>query len=113
MTQGEENLLKVEREGRIVSVLERRAVDRREGYFVVQATPQTLLDQLVEESVDDSFHRDFLLTYRTFLDSAEPITAKLRETWQTGLPEQRDRVSHAVCVCVCVSHPLLRSPWWC
>lgn len=96
MTQGEENLLKVEREGRIVSVLERRAVDRREGYFVVQATPQTLLDQLVEESVDDSFHRDFLLTYRTFLDSAEPITAKLRETWQTGLPEQRDRITMVV-----------------
>ena len=47
----------------------------------------------MEESVDDKFHQDFLLTYRTFLDSPAPIVETLRNAWETGLPEQRERVS--------------------
>ena len=51
-----------------------------------------LLRYLVEESVDDTFHKDFLLTYRTFLKDPMPLTDKLKEAWQTGLPDQRERV---------------------
>lgn len=38
MTQGEENLKRLtDDEGRVVAVLEKRAVDaRREGYFIIQ-----------------------------------------------------------------------------
>lgn len=51
-----------------------------------------LLRYLVEESVDDTFHKDFLLTYRTFLKDPMLLTDKLKEAWQTGLPDQRERV---------------------
>ena len=37
LTQGEENMRRVVEEGKVVAVLERRAVDaKREGYFIVQ-----------------------------------------------------------------------------
>ena len=58
----------------------------------MQATPDRLLDHLLEETVDDTFHKDFLLTYRTFLTSPAPIVDRLKSAWQSGLPEQRDRV---------------------
>ena len=51
-----------------------------------------LLNHLVEESVDDTFHKDFLLTYRTFLNNPIPLIDKLKEAWQSGLPDQRERV---------------------
>lgn len=51
-----------------------------------------LLQHLVEESVDDTFHKDFLLTYRTFLKDPLPLIDKLMEAWRTGLPDQRERV---------------------
>ena len=51
-----------------------------------------LLQHLVEESVDDTFHKDFLLTYRTFLKDPLPLIDKLKEAWQSGLPDQRERV---------------------
>ena len=59
---------------------------------VPQATPERLLDHLLEESVDDTFHKDFLLTYRTFLKSPAPIVKKLQWAWHHGLPEQREKV---------------------
>ena len=46
-----------------------------------QATPERLLDHLLEESVDDNYHMDFLLTYRTFLSSPDPIIEKLLKAW--------------------------------
>ena len=58
-----------------------------------QATPEHLIDHLLVESVDDSFHKDFLLTYRTFLDSPQPILTKLKEAWHAAMPDLRDRVS--------------------
>ena len=58
----------------------------------LQATPEMLLQHLVEESVDDTFHKDFLLTYRTFLKDPLPLIDKLKEAWQSGLPDQRERV---------------------
>ena len=40
MTQGEENMKRVtDDEGRVVAVMEKRAVDaRREGYFIIQVS---------------------------------------------------------------------------
>lgn len=93
MTQGEENLKRITEDGKVVAVLEKRAVDaRREGYFVIQATPEMLLKYLVEETMDDTFHKDFLLTYRTFLKNPLPLINRLKEAWQTGLPDQRERI---------------------
>ena len=58
-----------------------------------QATPERLITQLLVESVDDSFHKDFLLTYRTFLDSPQPVLEKLKDAWHEAMPDLRDRVS--------------------
>ena len=55
-----------------------------------------LLQYLVEESMDDTFHKDFLLTYRTFLNDPIPLIDKLKEVWQAGLPDQRERVRSLV-----------------
>ncbi|XP_019851253.1 PREDICTED: rap guanine nucleotide exchange factor 6-like isoform X2 [Amphimedon queenslandica] len=97
LAQGEENLKRIEENGQVVAVLEKRAVSaKREGYFVVQATPQKLLDYLLEEGVDDTFHSDFLLTYRSFFDSIDPIVSKIKDTWSKGLPEQRERITMIV-----------------
>ena len=63
---------------------------------ILQATPEMLLQHLVEESVDDTFHKDFLLTYRTFLKDPLPLIDKLKEAWQAGLPDQRERVKFKV-----------------
>ena len=39
MTQGEENLKRIMEDGKVVAVLEKRAVDaKREGYFVIQVS---------------------------------------------------------------------------
>lgn len=65
-------------------------------FCFVKATPTKLLDYLIEEGVDDTFHTDFLLTYRSFLDSIDPIVEKIKSTWMNGVPEQRDRVSGCV-----------------
>ena len=50
----------------------------------------------MEENVDDNFHTDFLLTYRSFMNSIEPIVTVMKERWTKGLPEQRERVSGRV-----------------
>ena len=44
------------------------------------------------ESVDDTFVKDFLLTYRTFLKSPTPIVEKLKEAWMQNVPIQREKV---------------------
>jgi len=64
----------------------------------LQATPEKLLENLLEETVDERFHQDFLLTYRTFLESPTPIAEALRAAWETGQPEQRERVSRLMSV---------------
>lgn len=67
--------------------------DTHGGPHPPQGTPEKLLEELVHESVDDTFVKDFLLTYRTFLESTTPILEKLKMEWENGMPAQRDRVS--------------------
>eukprot|EP00731_Ephydatia_muelleri_P035137 Em0099g9a len=55
------------------------------------ATPAKLLDQL-EVSIDESFHKDFLLTYRTFLKSPDPVLEKLVQSWESDVPETKQRI---------------------
>ena len=43
-------------------------------------------------SIDEFFHKDFLLTYRTFLKSPDPVVEKLTKSWESGVPESRHRV---------------------
>ena len=94
LAQGEENLKRVmDEKGEVVMVMEKRAVDhKREGYFIVQATPTKLLDQLLEVTIDESFHKDFLLTYRTFLKSPDPVLEKLVQSWESDIPETKQRI---------------------
>jgi len=43
LTQGEENMRRIEEDGKVVTVLERRAVDvKTEGYFIVQVRTRVL-----------------------------------------------------------------------
>ena len=122
MTEGEENLRKIysETTGDLEMVLEKRMnqsrTQKREGYFVIEvsfhgdivgefpciltsvfcsspkAIPDRLLEHLLEETVDDNYHIDFLLTYRTFLPSPEPILEKLLKAWNERV-DLRKRVS--------------------
>lgn len=93
LAQGEENLKRIEENEKIVTVLEKRAVSaKREGYFVIQATPIKLLDYLLEEGVDDFFHSDFLLTYRSFLISSQPIVDKITNVWSSSSSRQKERI---------------------
>jgi CRP-like cAMP-binding protein len=99
MTEGEESLRKLysETTGDLEMILEKRMSQsrsqKREGYFVIEATPDRLLDHLLEETVDDNYHIDFLLTYRTFLPSPEPIVEKLLKAWNERV-DLRKRVTH-------------------
>ncbi|XP_065908833.1 rap guanine nucleotide exchange factor 6-like [Dysidea avara] len=81
--EGEEHIKRETDEGgQTVKVIELHvAGPKRGGYFIIQATPDQLLDHLLEESVDDSYPVDFLLTYRTFLTSPGQIFDKLMTSW--------------------------------
>ena len=59
----------------------------------LQGTPGKLLEELVQVSIDSTFVTDFLLTYRTFLQSPSPILEKLKSEWEKGVSEQREKVS--------------------
>lgn len=75
----------------------------------MQGTPEKLLEELVTESLDDTFIKDFLLTYRTFLQSPTRIVEKLKETWMQGLPLQKERVSLCTHTHMCAhTHSCLR-----
>lgn len=78
-----------------------------------KATPERLLDYLLEESVDDNYHMDFLLTYRTFLQSPDPIIEKLLKAWNERV-DLRKRVRpchlflHMNSFCILSCSPLVR-----
>lgn len=59
--------------------------------WLLQGTPEKLLDELMTDSVDETFVKDFLLTYRTFLKSPSRIVERLRSEWEDKA--QRNRVS--------------------
>ena len=47
----------------------------------------------MEEGVDDFFHSDFLLTYRSFLISSQPIVDKITNVWSSSSSRQKERVN--------------------
>ncbi|XP_007473468.1 rap guanine nucleotide exchange factor 6 isoform X2 [Monodelphis domestica] len=95
----EKNTHKVEEEGEIVMVQEHRELDRsgtRKGHIVIKATPERLIMHLIEEHsvVDPTYIEDFLLTYRTFLESPLEVGNKLLEWFK--LDSLRDKVTRVV-----------------
>ncbi|XP_051024108.1 rap guanine nucleotide exchange factor 6 isoform X6 [Acomys russatus] len=95
----EKNTHKVEEEGEIVMVHEHRELDRsgtRKGHIVIKATPERLIMHLIEEHsiVDPTYIEDFLLTYRTFLESPLDVGIKLLEWFQ--IDSLRDKVTRIV-----------------
>ncbi|OQR77979.1 rap guanine nucleotide exchange factor 2-like, partial [Tropilaelaps mercedesae] len=95
--QGEENTRKLEENGRVVLVTEHRVLDggTRRGHVVIRGTPERLLAQLLDENVlDPGYIEDFLLTYRTFVDSPTEITRQMVDWFQDD--KLRDRVTRVV-----------------
>ncbi|XP_046524229.1 rap guanine nucleotide exchange factor 6 isoform X3 [Equus quagga] len=95
----EKNTHKVEEEGEIVMVHEHRELDRsgtRKGHIVIKATPERLIMHLIEEHsiVDPTYIEDFLLTYRTFLESPLDVGVKLLEWFK--IDSLRDKVTRIV-----------------
>ncbi|XP_012967033.2 rap guanine nucleotide exchange factor 6 isoform X1 [Mesocricetus auratus] len=95
----EKNTHKVEEEGEIVMVHEHRELDRsgtRKGHIVIKATPERLIMHLIEEHsiVDPTYIEDFLLTYRTFLESPLDVGIKLLEWFK--MDSLRDKVTRIV-----------------
>eukprot|EP00069_Balaena_mysticetus_P013926 bmy_08334T0 len=95
----EKNTHKVEEEGEIVMVHEHRELDRsgtRKGHIVIKATPERLIMHLIEEHsiVDPTYIEDFLLTYRTFLESPLDVGTKLLEWFK--IDSLRDKVTRIV-----------------
>jgi len=62
-------------------------------YVVVQGTPERLIRHLVEDhsAIDPKYVEDFLLTYRTFLDSPLCVADKMVEWFADS--NLRDKVS--------------------
>ncbi|XP_066134544.1 rap guanine nucleotide exchange factor 6 isoform X8 [Saccopteryx bilineata] len=95
----EKNTHKVEEEGEIVMVHEHRELDRsgtRKGHIVIKATPERLIMHLIEEHsiVDPTYIEDFLLTYRTFLESPLDVGIKLLGWFK--IDSLRDKVTRIV-----------------
>ncbi|XP_036051021.1 rap guanine nucleotide exchange factor 6 isoform X14 [Onychomys torridus] len=95
----EKNTHKVEEEGEIVMVHEHRELDRsgtRKGHIVIKGTPERLIMHLIEEHsiVDPTYIEDFLLTYRTFLESPLDVGIKLLEWFK--IDSLRDKVTRIV-----------------
>jgi Rap guanine nucleotide exchange factor 2 len=81
----EENVQIIEENGEPVLVLEKREVGKKEGYAVLQGTPDKLLHQLLEpNSIDPTFTEDFLLTYRTFISDPKQVSGQLIKWFDCG-----------------------------
>lgn len=101
--QGEENQKRHEDEhGRVVLVTEQRTISNeveamaRKGHVVIRGTTEKLMSQLMEDNsnVDPTFTEDFLLTYRTFLDSPVEIMSQLLNWFKD--PSLRDKVTRVL-----------------
>ena len=53
------------------------------GYVILQATPEMLLNQLVETSVDENYIEHFLLTYRVFLPQPSGLSYRIEHWFST------------------------------
>lgn len=96
--QGEENTRRHEEKGEVVLVTEHRELDggNRKGHIVIRGSPQRLMSHLMEEHsvVDPTYVEDFLLTYRTFIESPLEVANHLL-AWFND-PDLRDRVTRVV-----------------
>ncbi|KAF7274030.1 hypothetical protein GWI33_013284, partial [Rhynchophorus ferrugineus] len=98
--QGEENTRRHEEDGNVVMVTELRGSmepgSNRRGHVVIRATPERLMQQLIEENslTDPTYVEDFLLTHRVFTPSSLHIANQLLEWFKD--PEIRDRVTRVV-----------------
>ncbi|CAH8642835.1 unnamed protein product [Dicrocoelium dendriticum] len=70
---------------------------KKVGRVVTKGTPEKLIEHLVADlsSVDVTYPEDFLLTYRTFLESPKPIVVRLL-SWHLHSPHLRPRVNRIV-----------------
>ncbi|CAF0905048.1 unnamed protein product [Adineta ricciae] len=88
LNQGEKDVRKIEENGKIVMMKEKRIDDdehRMPREIVIKATVEKLLDLLADERQlldDPTFVEDFLLTYRTFLHDPTIVLNKLLECFQ-------------------------------
>ncbi|TGZ60497.1 hypothetical protein CRM22_008499 [Opisthorchis felineus] len=73
------------------------AVLPKKGRVVTKGTPEKLIEHLVADlsNVDVTYPEDFLLTYRTFLESPAPIVDRLL-SWHMHAPHLRARVNRIV-----------------
>ncbi|OON17310.1 cyclic nucleotide-binding domain protein [Opisthorchis viverrini] len=69
----------------------------KKGRVVTKGTPEKLIEHLVADlsNVDITYPEDFLLTYRTFLESPAPIVDRLL-SWHMHAPHLRARVNRIV-----------------
>jgi hypothetical protein len=71
-----------------------RTLDNRDGYILIKGKPEKLLAHLIEErdtSIDPYYVEDFLLVYRTFIDTGMIVFEKLLHWFAE--PTNRDKVS--------------------
>ena len=110
--QGEENQRRHEEDGRgVVLVTELRVIESgnnqaastgtssavsRKGHVVIRGATDKLMQQLMDDnsSTDPTYIEDFLLTYRTFLDSPRVIANQLHEWFKD--PQLRDKVTRVL-----------------
>lgn len=98
--QGEENQKRHEENGRVVLVTEKRQVGdvepQRRGHVVIRGSCEKLMGQLMEDNsdMDPTFTEDFLLTYRTFLDSPVIIMKQLLKWFEES--HLRDKVTRVL-----------------
>eukprot|EP00048_Salpingoeca_helianthica_P004356 m.76061 g.76061 ORF g.76061 m.76061 type:complete len:1432 (+) comp13158_c0_seq2:20-4315(+) len=98
LLEGEKNTQRIEVDGHVVLVTERRVVDQDVRTVIVKGTPSELLRCLVEHASstyfrDGDYVLDFLTTYRTFM-SAPALAAALHAA--CAVPAQREAVAHIV-----------------
>ncbi|KAF8571645.1 hypothetical protein P879_04378 [Paragonimus westermani] len=69
----------------------------KKSRLVTKGTPEKLIEHLVADlsNVDITYPEDFLLTYRTLLDSPRPIVDRLL-SWHMHRPNLRSRVNRIV-----------------
>ncbi|XP_072165122.1 rap guanine nucleotide exchange factor 2-like [Diadema setosum] len=97
LTQGEENIRRITEDGQLVMVTEHRVLDeRRLGHVVIKATAERLVAHLIanHSPVDPTYVEDFLMTYRTYMDSPHNICNCLLH-WFHDV-DMRDKVTRVV-----------------